>query len=222
MLPATVCAPVRAGHPAVFHAVAAYWAQWCLGDRVSLVELARGRYLIARVARVTGDVLWWVFVVARLISEMTSFGLPRRYTDYGESIFGVGLGQGDFGWTAYEPLTDQPPSTLADPFYSANIIATVAAVALAVTVLAAVVEAVAVGRWPAGVATILTPAVGAGVILTALYYRSGFAGELQLNLNVVFVLVLLGVAVREVWSRAWALRASRAFDERAPGRMRLT
>lgn len=167
---------------------------------MSLVELASGRYLIARVARVTGDVLWWVFVVARLISEMTSFGLPRRYADYDESIFGVGLGQGDFGWTAYEPLTDQPPSALADPFYSANIIATVAAVALAVSVLAAVVEAVAVRRWLAGLATILTPVVGAGVILAALYYRSGVA----LNLVAVLVLVLFGVGVREVWSRAWA------------------
>ncbi len=210
MPPAAVYAPVRAGHPTVFHAVAAYWAQWCLGNRVSLVELTSGRYLIARVARVTGDVLWWVFVVARLISEMTPFGLPRRYADYDESIFGVGLGQGDFGWAAYKPLTDQPPPGLADPFYSANIIATVAAVALAVTLLAAVVEAVAVGRWLAGVATALTPAVGAGVILTALYYRSGAA----LNLVAVLVLVLFGVGVREVWSRAWAPLASRAFDER--------
>lgn len=214
MLPAAVCAPVCAGHPAVFHAVAAYWAQWCLGNRVSLVELASGRYLIARVARVTGHVLWWVFVVARLISEMTSFGLPRRYADYDESIFGVGLGQGDSGWAPYVLVTDGPPSGLSDPFYSANIIATVAAVALAVTVLAAVVEAVAVRRWLAGVATILTPVLGAGVILTALYHRSWFAGEVQLNLVAVLVLVLFGVGIREVWSRAWAPLASRAFDER--------
>ncbi|MUM15852.1 hypothetical protein FZI91_22565 [Mycobacterium sp. CBMA271] len=180
---------------------------------MNLVEPTSRRYLTARVARVTGDASWWVFVVARLMAEMTSFGLPRRYADYDESIFGIGLGQGDFGWTAYEPLTDQPPSTLADPFYSANVVSSVAVAALAVTVIAAVVESVTVGRWPAGVATILTPVVGAGVILTALYYRSGFASELQLNLTVVLVLVLLGVAVREVWSRVWAPRASRAFDE---------
>lgn len=213
MLPAAVCASVRAGHPAVLHAAAADRAERVAGVRVNLVEPTSRRYLTARVARVTGDASWWVFVVARLMAEMTSFGLPRRYADYDESIFGIGLGQGDFGWTAYEPLTDQPPSTLADPFYSANVVSSVAVAALAVTVIAAVVESVTVGRWPAGVATILTPVVGAGVILTALYYRSGFASELQLNLTVVLVLVLLGVAVREVWSRVWAPRASRAFDE---------
>ncbi|WP_135453505.1 hypothetical protein [Mycobacterium sp. DL99] len=176
---------------------------------MSLVELTGRRYLVARVARVTGDVSWWIFVVARLMTEMTSFGMPRRYADYDESTFGVGLGQSDFGWTAYEPLTDQPPSTLTDPFYSANIIATVAAAALAVTVIAAVVEAVAVGRWPAGIATVVTPIFGSALILTALHYRSGFAGELQLNLTAVFVLVLIGVAVREVWSRGFAPRPKR-------------
>lgn len=65
-------------------------------------------------ARVTGHVSWWVFVVARLMSELgltMGGGLPRRYADYGEgSIFGTGRGHGDFGWTAYEPLTDRPPS----------------------------------------------------------------------------------------------------------------
>ncbi|VEG15999.1 Uncharacterised protein [Mycolicibacterium phlei] len=217
MPPAAVYAPVHAGHPAMFHAVTADRAQRRLGNRVSLVELTSARYLIARVARVTGHVLWWVFVVAQLISEMTSFGLPRRYADYDESIFGVGLGQGDSGWAPYVLVTDGPPSGLSDPFYNANIIATVAAVALAVTMLAAVVEAVAVRRWRAGVATILTPVVGAGVILSALYYRSGAA----LNLVAVLVLVLFGIGIREVWSRVWAPLTSRSRPD-APRRMRLT
>ncbi|OBB10314.1 hypothetical protein A5761_28020 [Mycolicibacterium setense] len=169
---------------------------------MSHVELTGKRFTTARVARATGATSWWVFVVARLMAEMNSFGLPRRYADYGsESIFGVGLGHSDSGWTAYEPLTDF--------FYSVNLVSSVAVFSLAVTVIAAVVEAVAVGRWSAGVATILTPIAGAGIILTALYYRSGFADGLQLNLTVVFALVLLGVAIREVWSRAWAPRWTR-------------
>jgi len=76
---------------------------------MSCVELHGRRFVTARIAHVTGAVSWWVFVVARLMTEMNSapmnFGLPRRYADYDESIFGVGLGHKDFGWTAYEPLT---------------------------------------------------------------------------------------------------------------------
>jgi hypothetical protein len=142
--------------------------------------------------------------------EMNSFGLPRRYADYSdESILGVGLGHNDYGWVGYVPLTDRPPSPVTDFFYSTNVVSTVAVAALAVSVIAAVIEAVAVGKWPIGVATILAPVVGAAVILTALYYRSGFGGELQLNLFIALVLVLLGVAIREVWSRAWAPRLGR-------------
>ncbi|EIC67504.1 hypothetical protein [Mycobacteroides abscessus] len=67
-------------------------------------------------------------------------------------MFGTGLGQADFGWTAYEPLTDRPPSGLSDPFYVANVISTIAVAALAVTVIAALVEAVLERRcsWESG------------------------------------------------------------------------
>ncbi|WP_235654181.1 hypothetical protein [Mycolicibacterium houstonense] len=151
-----------------------------------------------------GDSAWWAFVVGGLVAETNSFGFPRRYADYrSESIFGVGLGHSDFGWTAYEPLTDRTSSPMLDFFYSVNAVLSIAAAALAATVIAAVVDAVAVGRWPAGVATILAPIAGAGVIVTALHYRSG------MDLTVVFVLVLLGVAIREAWSRVWAPRPQR-------------
>lgn len=136
-------------------------------------------------------------------------GMPRRYADYSaDSIFGSGLGQADYGWTAYEPLTDRPPSALADPFYSANIIVTVSVAALAVTVIAALVEAVLGRRWLSGAGTVLAPIIGAAIILTALYERAGFLGGGQLDLPplLVFLLVLLGVAAREVWSRALAPR----------------
>lgn len=209
MLPAAVCAAVRARDPAVLHATAADRSERATGDRVKPAELSGRRFVTARVARIVGDSSWWVFVVARLMAEMNSFGIPRRYADYDEAIFGVGLGHSDFGWTAYEPLTDQAPSPATDFFYSVNLVSSVAVFALVVTVIVAVVEAVAVGRWPAGVATILTPVAGAGVILTALYYRSGLAGGPQPSPTVVFVLVLLGVAIRETWSRVWAPRWTR-------------
>ncbi|OBB88036.1 hypothetical protein A5779_32355 [Mycolicibacterium peregrinum] len=164
------------------------------------------------VARVVGHVSWWIFVVARLMSELgltMGGGMPRRYADYSaDSIFGSGLGQADYGWTAYEPLTDRPPSALADPFYSANIIVTVSVAALAVTVIAALVEAVLGRRWLSGAGTVLAPIIGAAIILTALYERAGFLGGGQLDLPplLVFLLVLLGIATREVWSRALAPR----------------
>lgn len=181
---------------------------------MSCVELHGRRFVTARIAHVTGAVSWWVFVVARLMTEMNSAawssGLPRRYADYDESIFGVGLGHKDFGWTAYEPLTDHPPSALNDGFFIVNVIASVAVAALAITAIAAVVEAISVARWPAGIATILAPIAGAAIILSALHYGTGFGGGLQLNLLIVFALALLGVAIREVWSRVWAPRPTRA------------
>ncbi|MCV7194147.1 hypothetical protein [Mycolicibacterium brumae] len=172
-----------------------------------LVELTGRRYLAARIAHVSGDVAWWVFVVGALLSEVDGYYTPRRYADYDESIFGVGLGQSDAGWTGYEPLTDMASRSAAITVMDTLAVCT--AIALAVTVIAAVVEAVTVGRWPAGVATVVTPIVGAAVILGALHYRSGFADGLQLNMLVVFALVLLGVGVREVWSRVWAPRPQR-------------
>ena len=181
---------------------------------MSCVELHGRRFVTARIAHVTGAVSWWVFVVARLMTEMNSaplnFGLPRRYADYDESIFGVGLGHKDFGWTAYEPLTDHPSSPLNDGFFIANVIASVAVVALAIAAIAATVEATTVARWPAGIATILTPITGAVIILSALHYGTRFGGGFQLNLVIVFVLVLVGIAIREVWSRVWAPRPTRA------------
>ncbi|MGV0593627.1 hypothetical protein [Mycolicibacterium porcinum] len=165
------------------------------------------RLLTARISRVTGHASWWVFVVARLMSELgltMGGGMPRRYADFtDDSLFGSGLGHQDYGWTAYTPLTDHPPSALADPFFAANMMAAIAVAALAVTVVAALVEAVAERRWLMGAGTLLAPILGAAIILTALYERAGFLGGGHFNLPplLVFVLVLIGVAVREVWSR---------------------
>lgn len=168
----------------------------------------RRRYLIARIAHVTGDAAWWVFVVTRLMAEMTSYGLPRRYADYSSgSLSMTVLNRADRGWTAYTPLTDHLPPGLGDRFVAADTISACVIGALAVVIIAAVVEAIAIGRWPAGTGTIAAPVLGAAVILTALYERAGhpFSG-LQLNLVIVFVLVLVGVACRQVWSQAFAPR----------------
>lgn len=106
-------------------------------------------------------------------------------------------------------MTDRLPPGLRDRFLATDIISACALGALAAVIIAAVVEAIAVGRWPAGVGTLAAPIAGAAVILTALYERSGnpFSG-LQLNLVIVFALVLVGAAIRQVWSQALAPRRS--------------
>lgn len=166
------------------------------------------RWHIARVAHVSGDVAWWVFVVARLMAEMNTSGLPRRYADYEPpAVFGIGLGHVDAGWTAYTPLTDHPAPGLSDRFLSADIMSAWVIGALVLVVIAAVVEAGAVGRWPVGAGTIAAPIIGATVVLTALYERTGsFTGGVQPNLVAVFALVLIGIAIRQVWSQAVAPR----------------
>lgn len=148
-----------------------------------------------RIATVAGHVAWWVFVVARLMSELglTLPGAPRRYADY--------LGE-DTGWTAYSPLT-YADSGWRDPFAQANVLTTIWLAALVVTVLAAVVQAVIVRRLWRGVATVAAPVIGGLIILWSLAHRDGYLGVNgpQLPILVVLVLVLIGVAVRELGSR---------------------
>jgi hypothetical protein len=182
-----------------------------LSDSLRHRRRLRG-WLMARlrdvgVARVVGHVSWWVFVVARLMSEpgLTMGGaMPRRYADYsGGSFFGVGLGPVRPGWTTNEPLTDRSPAGLSDQFGNSNVIPIIAVIALAATIIAALAEAVIGQRWLVGAGTVLAPVIGAAIILTALYGRAGLpsGGDFDLPLLIVFVLVLLGVGVREVWSR---------------------
>lgn len=144
-----------------------------------------------------------MFVIARLMADMnSSYGMPRRYADYTSARFTTVFNHADRGWTAYMPLTDHLPTGLHDGFLAADIISACAVGALAVVMIAAVVEAIAVGRWPAGMGTIAAPVIGAAIILTALYERAGNPfGGLHLNPVVVFLLVLIGVALREVCSR---------------------
>ncbi|MCV7192651.1 hypothetical protein [Mycolicibacterium brumae] len=166
-----------------------------------------------RFGRAIGSASWWVFVVAALMSSLYPFGMPRRYADYDDSIFGTGLGSSDFGWTAYTPLTDGSGWLVGDAFYGANLIVCAGLVALLVTVLAAVVEAIGMRGWPARIMTVLTPVAGATVILVAVRL-TGFGAPIQLNPALAFVVVLIGVAIRELWSRMWAPRASGATGPR--------
>lgn len=153
-----------------------------------------------RIAKATGHVAWWVFVVARLMSELGSpvNGSPRRYANYPM----------DSGWTAYAPLTDLSSSSGRDMFVTSNVLSTIAIAALVVTVVAAIVVALKDHRlWP-GLATVAAPVVGGVVVLWSLEQRGFVDGGRDLPLLVVFVLVLLGIAIRELGSRPRVTRAA--------------
>lgn len=175
---------------------------------MGLVELTGRRYLAAQSARVIGAISWWVFVVACLLGGTVPFGMPSRYVDQQESALAVATDSADFGWTAYVPMTGGPWLVSADAMVQANIVWTITLAAVAIAVVAAVMEAATMGRWPAGVATVVTPICGASVIVTAMHFGA-FGGRVQLSPPVVLALVLFGVTIREVWSRAWAPRAHR-------------
>lgn len=143
-----------------------------------------------RGVRVVGHVFWWIFVVSELLTERPIVGMPRRYADY------VAV---DDGWTAYTPLT---PS---DGFVAVNVLSTASLIALVVTVAAAFVEAVACRRWVAGVVTVLAPIIGALIVIVGSAARySGVWDDVQLRPVLAAGVVLVGVAVREVWARGCA------------------
>ncbi|MGC5024407.1 hypothetical protein ACLQ3K_06580 [Tsukamurella sp. DT100] len=136
-----------------------------------------------------------MFVVARLMAElgMTIPGGSSRYWTMVTS---------DPGWTAYSPLTFAD-SGWRDPFAQANVLTTIWLAALVVTVIAAVVQAVLVRRLWRGVGMVLATVTGGLIILWALAHRDGYlgVGGPQLPILVVLVLVLGGVAVRELGMR---------------------
>nr|WP_212763414.1 hypothetical protein [Gordonia araii] len=145
------------------------------------------------VTRVVGHVGWWTFVVACLLVRSPSSGQPRRYADY--------LPVGDSGWTAYVPLTDAVAGMPPDGFAANNALTTVAMLAAVVTVVAAVTEAWLGRDWLTGALTCLTPVIGGFLVAAG---ADGGIGNHRLDWWVVLVLVLVGVAVREVWSRGLA------------------
>ncbi|WP_298446718.1 hypothetical protein [Gordonia sp. (in: high G+C Gram-positive bacteria)] len=57
------------------------------------------------------------------------------------------------------------------------------------------------GRWGSGIVTVAAPAVGGALVSMA---SCGGIGDVLLSPELLFALVLAGVAIREIWSRALA------------------
>lgn len=160
------------------------------------VTMSRG----LRVGRIIGHVAWWIFVVTRTVGGVSgSAGLPRRYTSY------IPLTSTDDGWSAYMPTAPM------DGFTDANILATLSMIALAVTILAAVAEAITYRSWLASSLTIAAPVVGAALVMLAIDAQDGLVWDgVYLRPVLVASLIMLGVAVREIWSRGFAPAARRS------------
>lgn len=143
------------------------------------------RIQVVSAARITGNVAWWVFVVAVLVNR------------------GLSLQGWDYGWTAYTPLTDAAPRRYADyvPFDpTVQLAGAVAWVAFGVVVVAAIVELVIVRRWTA-VVPVVIPFASLGLIAYAF-------GELDHTIiwspAAVLSFVLVAVAIRQVWMHRFA------------------
>lgn len=151
--------------------------------------------------RAVGHIAWWIFVVAQLMASGPGFGgLPGRYAPYLPNS----------GWTAYTPLTDAGTGwATSGPFTAgftdANVLATTAAVALLVTIVAAFGEAVTYRSWATGGLTVAAPVIGGALVFVAIAAQRGdIWGGVYLRPMLAALIVLLGVAIREVWSRGFA------------------
>lgn len=144
--------------------------------------------------------MWWVFVVAALFAGGITWWMEHVAVD---ASF---VGGGPHGWTAYTPTTDlgyvdligsSAPEWWQDP-------AVYAFAAFVVVVISAIVDALAARRLLAGIITVLTPFVALVLFVIA---TPGAIDGVFLRSTVAMVLVLVGVAIREVWMRAGAPRA---------------
>lgn len=145
-----------------------------------------------RAARIIGHLTWWVFVVALVARESSGATGARRYADY--------LSADDDGWSAFTAFT-----SVHDICDDSNVLATTAFIALVVCVLAAGVEAVLGRAWLPGIVTVSAPILGAVVVYIGAEARNGGVWQdVYLRPTLATALILVGVAVREVWARGFA------------------
>ncbi|MCU1647804.1 MAG: hypothetical protein JWN03_8079 [Nocardia sp.] len=119
----------------------------------------------------------------------------------GITWFGSGA-EDDFGWDAYTPLTDVP-RRYADylPSDGFDQMGPISLIGFCLLVLTALAEAVAVRKFAAGAITVTVPFAAAVLIWYALP-----SGHWNFHLEPVTALlvVLVAVAIREVWERRFA------------------
>ena len=162
------------------------------------------RHSVFSLARITGHAAWWIFVVATLFAGgITWTGVSR----YGNYIGATSLTK-EYGWTAYTGLTDSPvgiadfAGSSYDPWRDFELWS---AIAFGAVLIAAVVEAISARQLLPGLVTVAAPCVAFGLLLLV---TPGVLDTVGFDTMVAMAVVLIAVAVREIWARRFAPRPS--------------
>jgi hypothetical protein len=151
-------------------------------------------------ARSVGHGAWWIFVVATLFAGGITWTGVSRYGNY----IGATSFTEEYGWTAYTGLTDSPvgianfAGSSYDPWSDPELWS---AIAFGAVLVAAVVEAISARDVVPGIVTVAAPCVGLGLLLVV---TPGVLDSVQLGTMTTIGVVLVAVAVREVWARRFA------------------
>ena len=155
------------------------------------------------IARATGHIAWWIFVVTTLFAGGISWaGVGNRLDD---GFLDASFTARSSGWTAYTPLTDTPVGianfSASPPYDRWTDPEFWSIVAFSVVLIAAVIEAISVRRTLPGVVTIAAPCVALGLLLLA---TPGTLDRVEFDTMTAMAVVLVAIAVREVWARRFA------------------
>lgn len=158
------------------------------------------------IARITGHVAWWVFVVVTLFAGGVTW---TGATEYLGPTF-------DTGWSGNQQAYSEIKAPVAianftgassfehdlwtDPWTELEVLSVAAFV---VVLLAAVVEALSSRQLVPGIVTVAAPCVAFGLLLLA---TPGVLDSVRFGTMQTLGVVLVAVAVREVWARGFAPR----------------
>ncbi|WP_330185112.1 hypothetical protein OHB26_16905 [Nocardia sp. NBC_01503] len=147
------------------------------------------RLRLYKIARITGHVSWWAFVVAVLLGTTTtaSIGWSRERVQ-------CSTGNPTLQVCSSLATRDVPPGV--------DILATYATVALGFAVVAAITEAITVSQRIPGVFTIAVPIAAATVTIKVLNGTSWWENSFDSARTVT--LVAAAIAVREAWAYKFA------------------
>ncbi|ORM38306.1 hypothetical protein BFL43_00170 [Williamsia sp. 1135] len=147
-------------------------------------------------ARVSGHISWWVFVVATLFAGGINW--------WGrQSTFAASFAD-DVGWTIYAPVRTtgsgyidvQWEQTYDRWWQSPGVYGVIAFV---IVVITAVTTAFIGGRIASGIGTVLVPFAALGLFVLA---TPDAVEGVELSTILSMLLVLVAIAIREVWMRA--------------------
>lgn len=157
---------------------------------------------VSPIARITGHVAWWVFVVVTLFAGGVTW---TGATEYLGPTF-------DTGWSGNQQAYSEIKAPVAianftggssfdhDPWTQLEVLSVIA---FAVVIVAAVIEVIASRQMVPGIVTVAAPCVAFGLLLLA---TPGVLDSVRLGTMQTLGVVLVAVAVREMWARGFAPR----------------